>query len=69
MDSELAYKLAKAAIEYKKELWPCNPAAKNYDEYGVETGLKVPPLHIGAMKYFKEIGIKIPEIAVPPEAK
>lgn len=69
MDPELAYKLAKAAIEYKEELWPCNPAAKNYDEYGVETGLRVPPLHIGAMKYFKEIGIKIPDIAVPPEAK
>jgi TRAP transporter TAXI family solute receptor len=27
------------------------------------------PLHVGAMKYYQEIGLKIPESAVPPEAK
>ena len=27
------------------------------------------PLHIGAYKYYKEAGFKIPDLAIPPEAK
>jgi len=27
------------------------------------------PLHVGAIKYYREIGIKIPESLIPPEAK
>ncbi len=27
------------------------------------------PLHVGAMKYYQEIGLQIPERAIPPEAK
>jgi len=70
MDPELAYKLTKAAMEHKERIWASNPAARNFDEYGVELGhLVLPPLHPGAIKFFKEFGVKIPDSVIPPEAK
>ena len=32
------------------------------------TGVNV-PLHVGAIKYYREVGIKIPKRLIPPEAK
>ena len=69
MDPNLAYQLTKAAMEHKDKIWPSNPAAKGYDETGVVMGLTAPPLHVGALKYYREIGIKVPDSVIPPEAK
>lgn len=69
MDPNLAYQLTKAAMEHKDKIWPSNLAAKGYDEMGVVMGLTAPPLHVGALKYYREIGIKVPDSVVPPEAK
>jgi len=68
-DEEMVYKIVKAAMENKEDIWASNPASKNYDEQGVVIGLKTPPLHKGAYKYFKEFGIDVPEIVIPPELK
>ena len=32
------------------------------------TGVNM-PLHIGAVKYYREVGVKIPKRLLPPEAK
>lgn len=69
MDSELVYKIVKAAMENKEVIWASNPGAKGYDEMGVVIGLDNPPLHLGSLKYFQEIGIEVPEKVIPPEAK
>jgi len=61
------YNITKAAIEYKEEIWTSNPGARGYDEFGVSTGLDYPPLHLGAYKYFNELGIDIPDKVIPPE--
>ncbi|MGE5543075.1 MAG: TAXI family TRAP transporter solute-binding subunit, partial [Bacillota bacterium] len=60
MDADLAYRLTKTTMDNIKEIWSSNPGADKVDAKGVEVGLTAPPLHPGALKYFKEIGIKIP---------
>lgn len=69
MDADLAYQIVKAAMEHKAAIWASNALAKGFDETGVTTGLSDPPLHVGALKYFREIGVKIPASVIPPEAK
>jgi len=68
-DEEMIYNIVKAAMENKENIWVSNPGAKGYDEQGVVIGLDNPPLHEGSYKYFEEVGIDIPENAVPPELK
>lgn len=74
MDEELAYKLTKAvftkcdeiAVSYGKntEAWKKmnNPAQKSLEN-------TVSPLHPGAVRYYREIGLKVPEKLIPPEMK
>jgi len=69
MDVDLAYRLTKTLMDNIKEIWSSNPAADKVDAKGVETGLTAPALHPGALKYFREIGIKVPDSVIPPEAK
>ncbi|MGE5485544.1 MAG: TAXI family TRAP transporter solute-binding subunit [Ignavibacteriales bacterium] len=69
MDIDLAYRLTKTVMDNIKEIWSSNPGADKVDAKGVEMGLTAPPLHPGALKYFKEIGMKVPDSVIPPEAK
>jgi TRAP transporter TAXI family solute receptor len=74
MPEELAYKLTKAvytkcdeiAASYGKntEAWKKenNPAQKSLDQ-------TVSPLHPGAIRYYREIGLTVPDSLIPPEMK
>jgi uncharacterized protein len=60
LDEELVYKLTKAVFEHRDYLISIHPFAKNTTpENSIEHA--VIPLHPGAIKYFKEKGLSIPE--------
>lgn len=71
--AEALYQIVKAWYDARKELGALYAAAnKERGELGfpkltVETS-KV-PLHAGAYKFYKELGLSIPEKIIPPEAK
>jgi len=69
MDEDVAYRIVKAVMENVEEIYNSNPAAKNVDAKGVEIGLNAPPLHPGALRYFREIGINVPDSVIPPEVE
>ena len=66
---------AEAAYEFTKSYWKnFQVICKQYPSVCATSPEASPtagliPLHVGAMKYYQEIGLKIPESAVPPEAK
>lgn len=67
LPEEVAYKIVKATFENQKDLVAAVAAAKDT----VPENIKYvnTPLHVGAIKYYKEIGIEIPKELVPPEYK
>ena len=74
MPEELAYKITKAvftkcsdiAVSYGKntQAWKVEnkPAEKSLDQM-------VSPLHPGAVRYYREIGLTVPDELIPPEMK
>ena len=68
MSEEDAYNITKAILTHNAELVQ---AAAWMKVITPENALKQMnmPLHIGAYKYYKEIGVDIPEDIIPPEAK
>ncbi|MAZ01536.1 MAG: C4-dicarboxylate ABC transporter substrate-binding protein [Sneathiella sp.] len=68
MSEEDAYNITKAILTHNAEL---TQAAAWMKVITPESALKQMnmPLHIGAYKYYKEIGIEVPEDIIPPEAK
>lgn len=74
MPAELAYKITKAVFTKCNEIaesygkntqaWKQsnNPQQKSLDQL-------VSPLHPGAVRYYKEIGLTVPEKFIPPEMK
>ncbi|MCL6448550.1 MAG: TAXI family TRAP transporter solute-binding subunit [Armatimonadetes bacterium] len=68
MSEDLAYKIVKAIFEHKDDLVQVYAGAK---ETTPENALKhsVTPLHPGAVKYFKEKGLTVPDKLLPPEMK
>ena len=68
MSEKLAYEITKAAFENHESLVKTHASAK---DTLAENILKdtVIPLHPGAVRYYREIGIQIPGAILPPEMK
>ena len=68
MSEEDGYKITKAIFENNEALVS---AAKWMEVITPENGLVQmnAPLHVGAYKYYKEVGIEVPKELIPPEAK
>ncbi|MEZ5816772.1 MAG: TAXI family TRAP transporter solute-binding subunit [Hyphomicrobiaceae bacterium] len=68
MDEEMIYKITKTIFENIKDIHAAAPFLK---EITKETALLQmnAPLHKGALRYYREIGLKIDPSLVPPEAK
>jgi TRAP-type uncharacterized transport system substrate-binding protein len=69
MDEDLAYRLTKLILDNVEELWASNGAMDKVTAEGLTSGWSRPYLHPGAIRYFEEKGIEIPEGAYPPEYK
>lgn len=67
LPEEVAYNIVKATFENQKDLVAAVAAAKDT----IPENIKYvnTPLHVGAIKYYKEIGIEIPKELLPPEYK
>lgn len=68
LDEETVYLLTKTLYENLEFMYEVHNSAKVMELDNALDGLPS-PLHIGAYKYFKEVGLEIPEDLVPPEAK
>ncbi len=68
LPNDLAYKLVKAVMEDKEHQ---KAAFKGLAEDMAKVTLdqSLSPLHAGAIKYYREKGLKIPDHLVPPEAR
>ena len=66
---ELAYKWVKTVYEHKAELKQINPGFLGDKFVEITTSAQACYLHPGAIKFYREIGIKIPERLIPPEMK
>lgn len=66
LDEEVVYQLTKAIFENLEQVHSIHSSA---EEVSLETALEglSAPLHIGAYKYFEEVGLDIPEELIPPE--
>ena len=64
---EVAYQMIKLAAENVEELMLVHPSTAQF--FDVTSVLRVSPvpLHPGAVRYFQEIGVDIPERLLPPE--
>ncbi len=60
MDADLVYLLTKAIFENKDDLVAAHSAARDITKEAALSGLMGVPLHPGAAKYFKEIGLQVP---------
>jgi len=67
-DEETVYLLTKALFENLEEMYKVHKSATNIKLETALNGLPA-PLHPGALKYYKEKGLDIPERLIPPEAK
>ncbi len=64
---DLVYRMVKATFENRDALIAVDPTAKSViPENVVHSSV---PLHVGAIKYYKEAGVQIPAKLLPPEAK
>ncbi|MDK2824568.1 MAG: uncharacterized protein PWP71_2486 [Clostridia bacterium] len=67
-DEETVYLLTKTLFENLEEMYKVHKSATNIKLETALNGLPA-PLHPGALKYYKEKGLTIPDRLVPPEAK
>ena len=65
---ELAYKMTKITWDHIDEIHKSAKTLSTIDKKKPFVGVNV-PLHVGAVKYYKEVGMKIPGRLIPPEAK
>lgn len=68
MSEEDAYNITKAILTHNAELTQAAAWMKVITPENALSQMNM-PLHIGAYKYYKEIGIDVPEEIIPPEAK
>lgn len=68
MDEELIYQITKTIFTHIDEI---HAAATFLKGITTETALSEmnAPLHPGALRYYREIGVKVPDHLIPPEAK
>lgn len=67
MSEEFVYEFVKAAYERKDTLVAAHKSASSMDPANVVDSMI--PIHKGALRYYREVGIKIPDALIPPEAK
>lgn len=63
---DVVYQYVKACFEGKEELGEVYKAAGQTDFVKATIAMDI-PLHAGTVKYFREIGVEIPENLLPPE--
>ncbi len=68
IDDQLVYELTKTMFENLPEVHQVHSAAKYITTENALKGVSV-PLHLGAYRYYKEIGLDIPDYLIPPEAQ
>lgn len=70
ISNELAYNMVKAMWEGQKDMEAAFPAVQGVEfrKLTVETTTAV-PIHAGAVKYYQELGYKLGDAQIPPEAK
>lgn len=68
LDENTVYLLTKTLYENLDFMYESHHSAKNMKLETALDGLPV-PLHIGAYKYFKEVGLEIRDELIPPEAR
>ena len=66
---DLAYKAVKAILKGKDMIVAAFPAHAEMNVPKDTVEITMIPLHAGAYRAYKETGVKIPERAIPPEAK
>jgi TRAP transporter TAXI family solute receptor len=66
LDEELVYQMTKALFDNISEIYQAYDAMSGMTSENAFTGL-VAPLHAGAVRYFEEKGLDIPEQLIPPE--
>jgi TRAP-type uncharacterized transport system substrate-binding protein len=66
--ADVAYKLVKAVMEDKEHQKAAFKGLAD-DMARVTLEQSLAPLHAGAIRYFREKGMKIPDHLVPPEAR
>lgn len=65
VDADIVYKLTKTIYENLEYLYNIHSATKHMKIESAISGLPA-PLHPGALKYYREIGVKVPDKLVPP---
>ncbi|MFA1238579.1 TAXI family TRAP transporter solute-binding subunit [Serratia odorifera] len=67
IDEKIVYDLTKTMFENLPEVHQVHSSAKYISLENALKGVSV-PLHLGAYRYFREVGVNIPDYLVPPEA-
>lgn len=67
MDEDVAYKLLTVIYDNLDEVMAVHSGNKIVSLENALNGLSV-PLHVGAVRFYRERGIKIPDYLIPPEA-
>ena len=65
MDEELVYHMTKTLFENMDEIRSSHKALSTIEAETCLQGLAEVPLHPGAVRYFQEIGVEIPEALIP----
>ena len=68
ISADLAYKMTKTTWDHLDEIHKSAKTLSTINKDTPFTGANM-PLHIGAVKYYREVGVKIPKRLLPPEAK
>lgn len=68
LDDDLAYEIVKAVIENKTIQDEAFPAVKDLDYAALTMEYAAAPVHRGALRYYREIGVEVPADLIPPEA-
>lgn len=68
VSEDLVYRVTKAIFENEARVRQVHGAMRRFSRETALDGLKQ-PLHVGAYRYYREIGLAIPDELVPPEAR
>jgi len=69
IDEETAYKITKGMWEKIEDQRAAYSGLGNRDLPQITVKKSTTPLHAGAVRYYREIGLDVPEALVPPEMK
>jgi TRAP transporter TAXI family solute receptor len=69
LTNDQAYTIVKAIHDGRKYQEAAYPTLKGFDIAAMTMKLTKFPLHAGAIRYYKEIGVKVPANLIPPEAR